>query len=337
VPGGGGVSDSVMVPTVTGEVRSDELGMTLMHEHIFILAPELEHNYPEDWREEERVEDAARKLQAAKKKGIDSIVDLTVLGLGRDIPLIQRVAERVEINIVVATGAYVTTALPLPFVFQDPKGPVGGREVLIEFFQRDIYEGIASTGVRAAAIKCASDVAGLTHDVERVLRATAQVHLATNLPIFTHTDAATKGGLEQQRIFREEGVDLGHVIIGHCGDTSDVEYLRELLQAGSYLGMDRFGLYNLLDFETRLEIVARLCAEGWTERLILSHDTSCYVRWGDALRTLAPKWEYTHIVDEVLPALRKRGVSADQIEEMMVGNPRRVFEAGALRAIEAAA
>ena len=327
----------VTVPTVTGQIRSDELGMTLMHEHIFILAPELEQNYPGDWREEERLDDAARKLQAAKNKGIDSIVDLTVLGLGRDIPLIQRVAERVDINIIVATGAYVTTALPLPFVFQDPKGPVGGCEVLIELFQHDIYEGIAGTDVHAAALKCASDVAGLTHDVERVLRATAQAHLATNLPIFTHTDAATKGGLEQQRIFQEEGVGLDHVIIGHCGDTSDIEYLRELLNAGSYLGMDRFGLYNLLDFETRLEIVARLCAEGYTERLILSHDTSCYLRWGDSLRALVPKWEYTHIVDEVLPALRERGVSAEQVEEMMIGNPRRVFEAGALRALEVAA
>ena len=190
VAGADRVSGEVFtVPTVTGEVRSDALGMTLMHEHIFILAPELEQNYPEDWREQERVEDAVRKLRAAKNKGIDSIVDLTVLGLGRDIPLIHRVAERVDINIIVATGAYVTTALPLPFVFQDPKGPVGGREVLIELFQRDIYEGIAGTDVRAAVLKCASDAAGLTHDVERTLRATAQVHLATNLPIFTHTDA----------------------------------------------------------------------------------------------------------------------------------------------------
>jgi phosphotriesterase-related protein len=170
-----------------------------------------------------------------------------------------------------------------------------------------------------------------------VLRAAAHVHITTNLPIFTHTDAATRGGLEQQRIFREEGVDLEHVIIGHCGDTSDVDYLSELLDAGSYLGMDRFGLYNLLDFETRLEVVARLCAEGFTHRLILSHDASCYLRWGDALRALAPKWEYSHIVEEVLPALRKRGVSAEQIEEMMVVNPRRIFEDGALRSLVVAA
>jgi len=321
-----------MVPTVTGEVRSDELGMTLMHEHIFILAPELEQNYPGPWQEQEQVQQAVRKLRAAKSKGIDSIVDLTVLGLGRDIPLIQRVAEQVDVNIIVATGAYVTTALPLPFVFQDPKGPVGGREVLLELFQQDIYEGVAGTGVRAGVLKCASDIAGFTHDVERVLRAVAQVHLATNLPIFTHTDASTKGGRDQQRLFREEGVDLGRVVIGHCGDTDDLEYLRELLEAGSYLGMDRFGLYNLLDFDARLAVVAQLCSEGYAGRLILSHDASCYLRWGESLRSLAPKWHYSHMVEEVLPGLRKVGVTDDQIEEMMVMNPRRIFEQGALRA-----
>jgi phosphotriesterase-related protein len=219
----------------------------------------------------------------------------------------------------------------LPFVFQDPDGPLGGREVLIELFQQDIYDGIAGTGVRAGVLKCASDVAGLTHDVERVLRAVAKVHLATNLPIFTHSDAASRGGLEQQRVFREEGVDLGHAIIGHCGDTDDLDYLRELLSAGSYLGMDRFGLYNLLDAEKRLDVVARLCAEGFTRRLLLSHDASCYLRWGDELRHLSPKWHYTHLVEEVLPELRRRGVSAEEIDEMMVGNPRRIFEAGALR------
>lgn len=273
------------------------------------------------------------KLRAAKRAGIDSLVDLTVLGLGRNIPLIQRVAEQVDINIVVATGAYVTTELPLPFVFQDPKGPLGGREVLIELFERDIVEGIAGTGVHAGVLKCASDAAGLTHDVERVLRAVSQVHLKSGLPIFTHSDAATKGGLEQQRIFREEGVDLGHVIIGHCGDTDDLTYLRALLSEGSCLGMDRFGLYNLLEFDKRVEVVARLCAEGYTERLVLSHDASCYLRWGEELRSMAPKWHYSHLVEEVLPELRRRGVTADQIDEMMVGNPRRILERGARRSL----
>jgi len=322
----------VDVPTVTGSVRSDELGITLMHEHIFILAPELEDNYPDEWDADVQVAAAVRKLNAAKERGVNTIVDLTVLGLGRNIPLIQRVAEQVDLNIVIATGAYVTNALPLPFTFQDPNGPVGGREVLIEMFENDARHGVADTGVRAAIIKCATDVEGVTKDVERVLRAVAQVQKSTSLPIFTHTDAASRRGLEQQAIFSEEGADLGKVVVGHCGDTDDMEYLGELLAAGSYLGLDRFGLYNLLDFDRRLDVVLRLCADGHTSRLVLSHDASCYLRWGARLRDLAPDWHYTHLIDEVLPALSRRGLSKADIEQLMVANPRNIFEAGAIAA-----
>jgi phosphotriesterase-related protein len=320
-----------MVPTVTGDVRSDELGVTLMHEHIFILAPEVEQNYPDGWDEEERIADAVRKLRAAKNGGVDTIVDLTVLGLGRYIPRIQRVAEQVDINIIVATGAYITSALPLPFMFQDPHGPVGGREVLIEMFEQDATAGIGGTGVRAAILKCATDVAGLTADVERTLRATARAQLSTGLPIFTHTDAATRRGTEQLRIFAEEGVDPAQVTIGHSGDTADMGYLSELLASGCYLGLDRFGLYNILDYETRLDIVAQLAAAGHTSRLLLSHDTSCYFRWDAELRKLAPQWHYTHLLDDVLPDLRRRGLTQDQLDEMMIANPRRIFESHQLR------
>jgi phosphotriesterase-related protein len=320
-----------MVPTVAGEVRSDELGVTLMHEHIFILSPELEQNYPEGWQESERVADAVRKLRAAKNGGVDTIVDLTVLGLGRYIPRIQRIAEQVDINIIVATGAYITNVLPLQFMFQDPAGPLGKREVLIDMFEQDAITGIAGTGVRAAILKCATDVAGVTADVERVLRATARVQLSTNLPIFTHTDAATRRGLEQLRIFAEEGVEGASVTIGHSGDTADLAYLRELLASGCYLGMDRFGLYNILDYPARLDTVALLAAEGHASRLLLSHDTSCYFRWDAELRALASQWHFTHLLDDVLPDLRRRGVTQAQIDEMMIANPRRIFESNQLR------
>src|SRR5437773_5391757 len=100
---------------------------------------------------------------------------------------------------------------------------------MTDMFVRDIEHGIADTGVKAAILKCATDEPGVTPGVERVLRAVAQAHRATGVPISTHTHALTRVGLEQQRIFREEGVDLTRVVIGHSGDTSDVGYLEELI------------------------------------------------------------------------------------------------------------
>jgi predicted metal-dependent phosphotriesterase family hydrolase len=158
-----------------------------------------------------------------------TIVDPTVLGIGRNPPLVQRVAEQVDLNIVLATGVFTTNELPQYFHYRHMLRPPEQGDVLVELFVRDIREGIKGTdGAKAAILKCAIDTPGLTADVERVLRATAVAHRETGVPITTHTDAASRGGLEQQRILAEEGVDLSRVIIGHCGDTGDIDYLEEL-------------------------------------------------------------------------------------------------------------
>jgi phosphotriesterase-related protein len=167
----------------------------------------------------------------------------------------------------------------------------------------------------------------MTPGVERVLRAVAHAHRETGAPISTHTDAPTRRGLEQQAVFREEGVDLSRVVIGHSGDTTDLDYLREVMEAGSFIGMDRFGLDLMLPFEDRVATVAALCAEGYAERMVLSHDASCFTHNFDVekKRELLPRWVYTHLHDDVLPALRERGVTDAQIEQMLVHNPRRIL------------
>ena len=129
---------------------------------------------------------------------------------------------------------------------------LGGPEIMTDMFVRDIEQGIADTGIKAGILKCATDEPGITPGVERVLRAVAQAHKRTGVPISTHTHAGLRRGLEQQRIFEEEGVDLSRVIIGHSGDSTDVGYLEELIAAGSYLGMDRFGIDVILPFEERV-------------------------------------------------------------------------------------
>jgi phosphotriesterase-related protein len=159
------------------------------------------------------------------------------------------------------------------------------------------------------------------------VRAVARAHLETGAPISTHTDARTERGYDQQRVFTEEGVDLSRVVIGHCGDTTDLGYLKTLMDAGSYIGMDRFGIDLILPFEERVETVAQLCAAGYAERMVLSHDASCFSHNFDVdlKARVLPNWRYTHISDDVIPALKERGVTAAQIRQMMVLNPRAIL------------
>ena len=320
----------MQVETARGPIDTSELGPTLMHEHVFVLNTEVEQNYPEKWNEEERVADAIAKLTDLEKRGIRTIVDPTVIGLGRYIPRIQRIAGKIELNIIVATGVYTYNDVPFYFHFRGPGTLLDGPEIMADMFVKDITEGIAGTGVKAAILKCATEVAGLTPGVERVLRAVAQAHRCTGVPITTHTHAHTHRGRDQQRVFREEGVDLTRVIIGHSGDSTDLDYLKELMDNGSYIGMDRFGIDALLSFEDRVATVVELCRQGYAEKMVLSQDASCFIDWFDVETKEAamPRWNYTHISDDVVPALRERGIANPQIDQMLVANPRRIFEHG---------
>lgn len=316
------------VETVKGPIDTADMGSTLMHEHVFVLSTEIQQNFPEIWQEEYRVEDAVKKLTGLTEVGVSTIVDPTVIGLGRYIPRIQEIAKQLEVNIIAATGVYTYNDVPFYFHFRGPNTLFGGPEPMTDMFIQDIEQGIAGTSVKAAILKCATESAGLTPGVERVLRAVAQAHRQTGVPITTHTDAHTFRGRDQQKVFREEGVDLERVVIGHCGDTTDTDYLRELMDNGSTIGMDRFGLDVLLDFESRVDTVADLCKAGYAGQMVLSHDTNCHIDWftEEQRHTNVPNWHYKHIHEDVLPALKQRGVSDDQIELMLVTNPRRIFE-----------
>jgi len=314
------------IATIRGPKDTAELGETLMHEHVFVLSPEIQQNYPGDWDEEERVADAVAKLRALREVGVRTIVDLTVIGLGRYIPRIQRVNEQVDMNIVVATGVYTYDSVP--HYFSPLRRAKDGSDLMASYFIADITEGIAGTGVRAGILKCAIDAPGMTEGVERVLRAVCAAHKATGAPITVHTHPASKSGLEVARVVAEEEVDPRAVVIGHSGDTDDADYLAQLADAGFRLGMDRFGINLAFGLEKRVAVVIELCRRGYAANMVLSHDASCYIDWFDnaLVRTVLPSWHYRHIHDDVLPALRQGGVTEEQITTMLVDTPRRFFE-----------
>ena len=319
------------IETLTGPVDTADLGTVLMHEHIFVLSPELQTAYPghNGWDRDAEVAKAQKTLKDLKEAGVDTILELSVVGTGRDVELMREAVEGSGLQVIVATGLYTYDVLPRQFHFMGPDTMLNGPEPMDALFLRDINEGIQGTPIKPAILKCATDEAGMTPHVVRVFQSVIRVHKETNLPINTHTHAPTERGLEQQELLRSEGVDLSRVIIGHCGDTTDLDYLEKLIDAGSIIGMDRFGIDVQLPFTDRVNTVAALCEKGYAERMVLSHDAACFIDWfpRGLQEEITPKWNYHHIHNDVLPALRERGVSDEQIEAMLVHNPRRFFEA----------
>ena len=316
------------VHTVLGPVATAELGRTLMHEHVFVLTTDVQQNYPDEWGDEDtRIDEAVAALRELAGTGVRTIVDPTVIGLGRHIPRLRRVAERVpELNIVAATGIYTYTDVPFFFAHRGPA--VGQPEPMVEMFVRDITDGIAGTGVRAGLLKCAIGEQGLTAGVERVMRAVGEAHRRTGTPITVHTHPESRTGLDVKRILVDEGgVPASRIVLGHSGDTTDAEHLTELAEAGFLLGMDRMGLNVAMTFEQRCDIVVEMCRRGFAGQLVLSQDAACYIDWIDPnVMPLLSQWNYLHIDRDVLPYLREHGVTEEQITAMLVDNPRRYFE-----------
>ena len=283
------------VSTVLGPVDTSELGFTLSHEHLATGSAGMRHTYPEFFDREGTIEDAAAALKQAYDEGVRSYIDPTTFDLGRDIGMMQEVSRQSGVHI--------------------------------------IEEGIEGTGVKAAIIKSASDRGGMTEQEVVVLRAVARASKHTGAPVYTHTWSPDRVGEQQIRVLEEEGVDLERVYIGHSNDTHDIDYILGLLRKGVWVGLDRFpgGRYPGVPlWQERTEIVKRLVDEGWAHRIMLGHDHS--VPRGQPtpeMREQRANYQpegYSFISRRVLPYLRELGTSEEDIQTIMVDNPRRFLE-----------
>ncbi len=308
------------INSVLGAIDTADLGFTLMHEHVLVANWAMRHAFGKRWLDrDEHVKRAVAEAKSAKQRGVRTLVDLTPINLGRDIGVIREVAEKAEMQIIAATGLYW---------IEEPWLQGWQPDQLVEFLIKDITDGIEGTGAKAGIIKAATDHLGVTDLNRKTLQVAARLHRATGVPISTHTNVEHRTGLAQQDVFAEEGVDLTRVVIGHTGDSEDIDYIEAILKRGSFIGMDRFGLNQMLSMEKRVSVIAQLCARGYADRMVLAHDACCRIDWfpDGMMQQMAPQWNFRHIPDDVIPALRAEGVTEEQVRMMTDDNPRRVFE-----------
>lgn len=305
------------VQTVTGPVSTAELGMTFMHEHVVAMTPGLYTSYPHLYDRAALLERAIAALRAAHARGLRTLVDMSPADFHRDPELVREASLVSGVQVIHATGLYNHTTL----FFRRRS-----IEQITELLVRDITVGMGETGIRAGILKCAVGPEHLTDVNDTLLRSIARAHRATGVPIGTHTDMAERTGLDQQLVFKSEGVDLGRVIIGHSNDTMDIPYLEELIEAGSWVGMDRFGIDVILPETDRIELLVAMCDRGYSSRIVLSHDANSSADFVmDSFRA-QPYWNWNTIPDRIVPALRERGVREEDIRQMLVENPRAIFE-----------
>lgn len=311
------------VQTVQGPVAAEELGLTLVHEHVRFRDEAVAEQWPGRYDEQLELDAALVCVEAAKDRGVRTIVDPTAMFGGRDVRFMKRVADQTGVQIVACTGIYSYDALPHYFENRDV-------DVMADHFVEDIEIGVQGTDIRAAFLKCAADAAGVTANVEKIHRAVARASLQTGAPIMAHSMPAVATGPRQVEIFAEEGVDMSKVQIAHCGDSEDVEYIEGLIEQGVYVGLDRYGLEMYLPIEQRNAVAAELLRRGHAEWLMISQDFCATIDWfppeaaavfegHGAIRN----WSMTLVFDEVVPALRELGAMDDEsFDTVFVENPK---------------
>lgn len=320
------------INTVAGPLDTRDLGKTLMHEHILIANPTMCRVCP-DWYERDGFVDyAVRMIKRAKEHGVNTIVDMTCFQLGRDADVLLEVSEKAEINIIACTGYYWYEDVCL--IDKSPK-------YLAEIMINDIEKGMQGTSMKPAVIKACTGAPGMTEFAYRYLEASVMAHKATGLPISTHTHF--RQGVDQVEYFERMGVDMDCVLIGHMGDTTDLQYIASVMDRCGFIGLDRFCISNhysgFISDEAKIGVVKKLIDRGDIEKLCFSHDVSCLIDNWDDRRGMGNIWQEVKKIDLerhpfqfdsidrfILPEMTRRGIGAEQIDTIMVENPRRFFE-----------
>ena len=311
------------VQTVLGPVDAGDLGKTLIHEHFRGRDESTVFQWPHLHDEEAEYAEAVEMAQAVVANGVQTVVEPTAMMLGRDVPFLRRLASEVGLHIVACTGIYTYDHLPINLESRD-------ADFMADLFVHDIEQGIQGTEARAAFIKCAADEPGVNDNIEKVHRAVARASVRTCVPIMAHSRPASNTGPRQVEIFLEEGVDPAKIQIAHCGDTDDVDYITGLLDQGVYVGLDRYGIEMYLPADRRNATVLALLERGYVERMFLSQDYVVALDWfpeeqvQQLMEAGAVKdWSMTLLFDTIIPQLREGGMTDEQLDTMLVDNPRR--------------
>jgi phosphotriesterase-related protein len=309
------------VITVTGDIPADDLGTVLVHEHVFcaLAGADLDPRLSLD--EDAAVAEAVAWLRAVAAFGVRTVVDATPITWYRRPDMLRRVSETAEVNIIASTGMH-TERMGWPFHLK-----LFSAGQLAEVFTLEIEKGMLHTDVRAGIIKLATGQTAVSKYERRAIDAAAAVQKSTGVGIITHTEGAD-GAYSQLDAFKENGVDLDRVLIGHVDNSTDESYHLDIIKQGGQIGFDRIGHYLITPDGPRLNAIHALIAAGHSDRIMLSHDAVASYLGDFFITPELSRWReygFTYLFREVIPELRDRGIDDAVFERMLVSNTRRLL------------
>ena len=307
------------IHTVRGPVNTQSLGLILPHEHLFT---DLRGPHVADYARGEPV--AVRRvvepyLAEASAAGVTALVECSTVGVGRNLRILESLAEITPIHIVAPTGVYREAYIPASL-------REASEEQLAELWTKELTEGIDGTSIRAGFIKLAMSDDGPTDLEVRNLRAAARASQNTGAAIASHT-VGGQVAVKEMDVLDAAGSDLHRFIWVHAQTEPDVSVLKEAARRGAYVELDSVGA-PYQSQEELLETALALIDAGFEEHLLLSHDAG----WYNPARPDGSPDEgyrgYTALVKEFIPVLLNRGLTEQQVRQITVHNPANAFAFG---------
>ena len=319
------------IQTVTGTCRPDQLGRTLVHEHLLIgypgwqmdaLAPRVERG--------EALRRAIDEMHRLRSFGVCTFLDPCPMDLGRDVEFMAEVAQASGMRIICTTGAYFEEQ-GLTYTFRNLP-----LDDIAAIYEKELTEGIGETGIRAGLIKIATGAHHVSDYERKLLVAAARAAKRCDVPLISHTQEGSCGR-EPIEIVQAEGVPAHRILVGHSDGIDDPAYHRRIAGEGAYLGFDRLGITVILPDEVRVKNIASLVRDGLGKHVCLSHDSNCGAWLGrpifgpgqviDAalIPQMMPQWTATHLFERVIPMMREAGIPEADIAAMTDVNPARWF------------
>eukprot|EP00918_Siedleckia_nematoides_P068215 GHVU01148491.1.p1 GENE.GHVU01148491.1~~GHVU01148491.1.p1 ORF type:complete len:351 (+),score=41.60 GHVU01148491.1:53-1105(+) len=335
------------IQTVLGLIQPMDLGVTLTHEHLSMtfdvsyMEPEARHEkrakgkfelqnmgfirqYPYSHKENLQLYDAEAitdELKYFKSRGGSSMVENSTVGLGRDMQAIIKMAQDTNVNIIKGTGFYVDASLPKDFASRT-------LESLVDEMRADILVGCDGTSARCGVVGEVGCSWPLTDNERKSLQASAYMQTELGCPVIIHPGRNPAAPLEIIRVLQEAGGDISKTIMSHLDRTIwDYGELLELAATGCYCEYDLFGIevshyqsmptIDMYSDAQRIRALKHLIDNGYEDKICIAQDIHTLhrlVKYGGH--------GYSHILDNILPMMKVRGITQQQIDKMLIGNPR---------------
>ena len=298
-----------MIRSVCGDISKEKLGVTMCHEHFIV---DLSIVRKDGESKIETVEEVVPEIKKMMDLGAQSAIEVTTNDMYRDVKKLKEISEITKLNIVAATGFYLSEYHPEWLTD-------ASAEQIADVMVKDLTEGIDGSDIKAGVIgEIASSKDSFVGQEKKVLIASALAHTRTGAAVTTHTGKAT--AIETIETLLSNGVEPDKIVIGHQDLVDDTEYHLSLLKYGVNIGFDTCGKISYQSDEVRAMNIKKLIDVGYGDHIMLSNDISRRTYF-----TSYGKFGYTAVLERVVPLLKEYGCSQEDINKLLIDNPARIF------------